>query len=51
VGGYSNTYVKTEEKVCEKTEDEIREFEKAATGMKKIQGGNILKTDMMCTRK
>jgi hypothetical protein len=51
VGGYSNSLVKTEEKVCDKTEDEIKDFEKAATGMKQMGGGNVLKTDMICTRK
>ncbi len=51
VGGYPNSMVKKEEKVCDKTENEIRDYEKAATGMNQIGGGNLLKTDMICTRK
>jgi hypothetical protein len=50
VGGVVGSLRETKQVVCEKTESEIRDMEKAGTSMQTISGGNLLKTDVVCKK-
>jgi hypothetical protein len=50
MGGYAGSQVITHKTVCDKTKDEIADYEKQGTSMKTVSGGNVLKTDTNCDR-